>query len=129
MDTIADFLTRIRNAVKAKHRYVDVPYSKMVEAMSKLLFQKGMILNLLVSEKKVKGVIRLFLKYDKERNGVIQGLTRISKPGARIYAKSSEIPYVQDGLGFAMISTSEGIIDDMTARRKNRGGEVICKVW
>ena len=129
MDTIADFLTRIRNALMAKHRYVDVSHSKMVESMSKLLFQKGMILNLLVSEKKVKKVIRIFLKYDRNRKGVIQGLKQISKPGSRVYAKSKKIPFVMDGFGFAMISTSEGIIDDVTARRKRRGGEVICTIW
>ena len=99
MDTVADFLTRIRNALMARHRYVDVPHSKVSEAMSKLLFQKGMILNLLVSEKKVKKVIRIFLKYDHNRDGVIQGLKRISKPGSRIYAKSNQIPFEMDGIG------------------------------
>lgn len=128
MDTIANFLTIIRNGLSARLYYVDVPYSKMNESIAKLLFQKGMILNLLVSEGQKK-VIRLFLKYDRNRNGLIRGLKRYSKPGARKYAKAKEIPYVENGLGFAVISTSEGIIDDATARRKKRGGEVICTIW
>ena len=125
-DTVADMLTRIRNATKAKHAYVDIRKSRLNREIAKVLQEMGFIAKFLVDEKKY--VFRLFLKYDG-RNPLINGLKRISRPGRRVYVKSANIPYILDGLGTTIVSTSKGIVDGETARKQKCGGELLCSVW
>ncbi len=127
-DPIADMLTRIRNALTAKHETVEVPASKMKKAIAEILLNEGYISNVELKEDGVQGSILVTLKYSKEGN-VISGLKRISKPGLRVYAKSNEIPKVLNGLGIAILSTSKGIMTDKEARANNLGGEVLAFVW
>lgn len=126
-DPIADFLTRIRNAKDAKHRFVDIGMSKNKIEMAKVLKEQGFIENYLVSEERRK--VRIFLRYAEGRKSVIQGLKRISKPGVRRYVKASRIPHVLQGMGIAIVSTSRGIVDGETARKQKVGGELLCYVW
>ena len=121
-------LTRIRNALTAKHESVEVPASKMKKAIADILLNEGYISNVEMKEDGVQGSILVTLKYSKEGN-VISGLKRISKPGLRVYAKSNEIPKVLNGLGIAILSTSKGIMTDKEARANNLGGEVLAFVW
>ncbi|MCB1117164.1 MAG: 30S ribosomal protein S8 [Chlamydiia bacterium] len=125
-DTIADMLTRIRNALMAKHRYVDIQKSKMNRELARVLEDKGFIAKTLVDDKKY--YFRLFLKYDN-RMPIIHGLKRISKPSRRVYVKSDKIPRVLDGLGVAIVSTPKGVLDGETARKEGCGGELLCSVW
>lgn len=127
-DPIADMLTRIRNALTAKHESVEVPASKMKKAIADILLNEGYISNVEMKEDGVQGSILVTLKYSKEGN-VISGLKRISKPGLRVYAKSNEIPKVLNGLGIAILSTSKGVMTDKQARANNLGGEVLAFVW
>jgi len=126
-DPIADFLTRIRNAQKAEHETVDIPHSKMKEAIARILQREGYITRYEVLGDKIK-TLRITLKYHGRR-GVIEGLKRVSKPGLRQYVSADEIPRVLGGLGIAILSTSKGIMTDREARRANVGGEVLCYVW
>ena len=126
-DTIADMLTRIRNANAQKHATVDVPYSKEKEAIANILLAEGFVEAIDIIEDSYK-TIRITLKYVNNTK-VIQGLKRISKPGLRIYAKSEELPRVLNGLGIAIISTSKGIMTDKEARKENLGGEVLAYIW
>ena len=127
-DTIADMLTRIRNASKQKHQSVDVPYSKVKDEIAKILLNEGYVSSVEIAENGNHKTIRIELKYD-DNKPVIQGLKRISKPGLRIYAEVSELPRVLNGLGIAIISTSKGIVTDKEARKLNVGGEVMAYVW
>ena len=127
-DPIADMLTRIRNALTAKHETVEIPASNMKKAIAEILLNEGYISNVEIKEDGVQGSIVVTLKYSKDGN-VITGLKRISKPGLRVYAKSNEIPTVLNGLGTAILSTSKGIITDKQARANNLGGEVLAFVW
>ena len=127
-DPIADMLTRIRNALTAKHETVEVPASKMKKAIADILLNEGYICNVELKEDGVQGSILVTLKYSKEGN-VISGLKRISKPGLRVYAKSNEIPKVLNGLGIAILSTSKGVMTDKEARANNLGGEVLAFIW
>jgi len=127
-DPIADMLTRIRNAVRAKHTTVDVPYSKVKNEIAKILLEEGFIADSELVENGTQKNIRITLKY-KDSKSVIQGLKRISKPGLRIYAEKEELPRVLNGLGIAIISTSKGIVTDKVARRENVGGEVMAYIW
>ena len=127
-DPIADMLTRIRNALTAKHETVEVPASKMKKAIAEILLNEGYISNVEMKEDGVQGSILVTLKYSKEGN-VISGLKRISKPGLRVYAKSNEIPKVLNGLGIAILSTSKGVMTDKQARANNLGGEVLAFIW
>ena len=127
-DPIADMLTRIRNALTAKHETVEVPASKMKKAIADILLNEGYISNVEMKEDGVQGSILVTLKYSKEGN-VISGLKRISKPGLRVYAKSNEIPKVLNGLGIAILSTSKGVMTDKEARANNLGGEVLAFIW
>jgi len=126
-DPIAELLTKIRNAARAKHRYVDINLSKMKVNVVKILKEKGFIANFLMDEKKKKG--RVFLKYNSKRQSIIHGLRRISSPGLRRYVEYKKIPYVQNGFGTAIISTSQGVMDDEKAREHKIGGELLCYVW
>lgn len=127
-DPIADMLTRIRNALTAKHETVEIPASNMKKAIAEILLNEGYISNVEIKEDGVQGSIVVTLKYSKDGN-VITGLKRISKPGLRVYAKSNEIPTVLNGLGIAILSTSKGIMTDKQARANNLGGEVLAFVW
>ena len=130
-DPIADYLTRVRNAILAKHRVVDIPASNLKKDMTKILKEKGYILNYkFEDEVGYQGNIKIALKYHPEtRLSAIKGLERISKPGLRQYCSGSDIPRVLNGLGVAIISTSRGVITDKEARELNVGGEVLCYVY
>ena len=128
-DPIADMLTRIRNANSVHHDKVEIPASKVKQAMAEILKREGFIKDYdLVNDNK-QGVLRLNLKYGPNREKVITGLKRISKPGLRVYAKKEQLPRVLGGLGIAIISTSQGIMTDKQARREGLGGEVVAYVW
>ena len=126
-DPIANLLTKIRNAKGARHRYVDVCYSKMIKEIVEVLKQTGFIENYLINE--TQRTLRVFLKYSKAREPVIQGLKRFSKPGLRRYVGYRDIPSIFGGLGISVLSTPEGVIDGETAKRKKVGGELLCSVW
>ena len=128
-DPIADFLTRIRNANMVRHESLEVPASKTKLEIANILKAEGFIKNFDYTSDDKQGVIRVFLKYGPNNERVITGLKRISKPGLRVYAKTGEIPKVLNGLGIAIVSTSEGVITDKEARAKNVGGEVLAYVW
>lgn len=128
-DPIADMLTRIRNANSAKHETVDVPASNMKKAIAEILNEEGYIKNYQVIEDGRQGVIRIALKYGPNKEKVISGLKRVSKPGLRIYAGAEELPRVLKGLGIAVISTSKGVMTDKKARKENIGGEVLAYIW
>lgn len=126
-DPIADFLTRIRNAKDAKHRYVDIPLSQVKKRLVQILKEQGFIENFLVNTE--KRIIRIFLRYNAKRRAVIQGLVRISKPGLRKYAGYIKIPKVRNGMGIAIVSTSKGILDGEAAKKEKVGGEILCYIW
>ncbi|GAA3025473.1 30S ribosomal protein S8 [Tetragenococcus solitarius] len=128
-DPIADFLTRIRNANMAKHDVLEVPASKIKHDIAEILKNEGFIRNVEYIEDDKQGVIRVFLKYGKNGERVITNLKRISRPGLRAYVKADEVPKVLNGLGIAVVSTSDGVITDKEARAKNVGGEVVAYVW
>lgn len=129
-DPIADYLTRLRNAVSANHRVVDVPASNMKKEITKILFDKGYILNYKFEDDTVQGNIKIALKYHPQSKvSAITKLTRASKPGLRQYSSSAELPRVINGLGIAIVSTSKGVMTDKEARRENVGGEVLCYVY
>lgn len=126
-DPIADLLTRIRNALKQRHRYVDVPLSREKARIAKVLQEKGFILDAVVNEE--KRALRLMLKYGKNRIPVVHGLKRISKPGLRRYVGHKNIPMVLGGMGIAILSTNKGIIEGEKARAEKLGGELLAYVW
>jgi len=128
-DPIADMLTRIRNANMVGHEKVEIPGSNLKRAIADILKNEGFIRDAEFIPDNKQGVIRVFLKYGAGQERVITGIKRISKPGLRVYAKSTEIPRVLGGLGIAILSTSKGIVTDKDARRDKVGGEVICYVW
>lgn len=128
-DTIADMLTRIRNANSAKHPTVDVPASNMKKQIAQILVDEGYIKSFRVIDDDKQGVIRITLKYTENKSQVISGLRRVSKPGLRIYSNSKDMPKVMKGLGIAIVSTSKGIMTDREARKNNVGGEVLAFVW
>lgn len=129
-DPIADYLTRMRNAILAKHRVVDIPASNIKKEMTKILMEKGYILNYKFDDEGYQGNIKIALKYNPETKvSAIKGLKRISKPGLRQYCNGDNIPRVLNGLGIAIISTSKGVITDKEAREQNVGGEVLCYVY
>ena len=129
-DPIADMLTRIRNANTAKHDTVDVPSSKMKEAIAKILLDEGYIKNYEIIEDGNFKTIRITLKYGKDKNEkIITGIKRISKPGLRVYANAEDLPKVLGGLGIAIVSTNKGVVTDKEARKMNVGGEVLAFVW
>ena len=138
MDTVADFLTRIRNANVVYQEYTDAPYSKVNEAIAKILKEEGFIKDYEIKEEEFKRtknpenkkkIIRIYLKYGPNRERVINEIKRVSKPGRRIYVGKDEIPLVKAGLGVAILSTNKGIIPGYKARKLGVGGEVLCYVW
>ena len=128
-DVIADMLTRIRNANSAKHETVDVPASNLKKSIAQILLDEGYIKNFQVVEDGKQGVIRITLKYTQDKQKVIHGLKRVSKPGLRIYSNCEDMPKVMNGLGIAIVSTSKGVMTDKKARSANVGGEVLAFVW
>lgn len=128
-DPIADFLTRIRNANMAHHNSVEIPASKVKKDMAEILKNEGFIKDVEYIDDNRQGMIRINLKYGKEGQKVLTGLKRISKPGLRSYVKADSVPRVLNGLGIAIISTSEGVITDKEARKKKIGGEVLAYIW
>ncbi len=128
-DPIADLLTRIRNASAAKHLFLDVRQSKMLEAIVKILKDNGFVAHYLVKEENKRKTMRIFLKYTAKREAVIHGLKRVSKPSLRKYITSQQIPTVLGGMGISIISTSKGVMDDKSAREHNVGGELLCQAW
>lgn len=128
-DPIADYLTRVRNAISANHRVVEVPASKLKKEITKILFDQGYILSYKFEDNAVQGTIKIALKYDDNKDSVIRKIQRISKPGLRKYAGASETPRILNGLGIAIVSTSKGVMTGKQARRENVGGEVLCYVY
>ena len=129
-DTIADMLTRIRNANSAKHDTVDIPASNMKKAIAQILVDEGYVKNYQVIEDGKQGVIRIALKYQgPSKSPVLMGLRRVSKPGLRIYSSSEDMPKVLKGIGTAIVSTSTGVMTDKKARKEHVGGEVLAFVW
>lgn len=128
-DPIADYLTRIRNAVKANHRIVEIPASNLKKEMTKILFDKGYILNYKFEDDQIQGIIKIALKYHPNTKlPAISSLRRVSKPGLRKYVNAEKLPRVLNGLGIAIISTSQGLMTDKEARKLNIGGEVLCYI-
>jgi small subunit ribosomal protein S8 len=128
-DPVADYLTRVRNAIQANHKVVDIPASNLKKAITKILFEKGYILNYKFEDEGVQGSIKIALKYNPQTKvNAIKGLGRASKPGLRKYSGSGDLPRVLNGLGVAIVSTSRGVMTDKEARVQNVGGEVICYV-
>ncbi|MGG6432932.1 30S ribosomal protein S8 [Anoxybacillus sp. D401a] len=128
-DPIADMLTRIRNANMVRHEKLEVPASKMKREIAEILKREGFIRDVEYIEDNKQGILRIFLKYGPNNERVITGLKRISKPGLRVYAKADEVPRVLNGLGIAILSTSQGILTDKEARQKRTGGEVLAYIW
>lgn len=128
-DSIADMLTRLRNANSAKHDHVVVPASRLKLEIAKILKAEGYITDVTVMERQPQNHLRLQLRYGPRRQQILTGIRRVSRPGLRIYAKRSAVPQVRGGLGVAILSTSRGLMTDKEARRAGVGGEVICYVW
>lgn len=128
-DPIADMLTRIRNANTVGHETVEIPASKMKKAIAEILLDEGYIQGFDVIDDNAQGTIKVTMKYGADKEKVISGIKKISKPGLKVYAKANDVPKVLGGLGIAIISTSKGIVSDKKARELGVGGEVICYVW
>ena len=129
-DPIADYLTRVRNAISAGHRVVEIPASNLKKEMTKILFDQGYVLSDQFNDSSVQGTIKIALKYDKDtKESVIRKIQRISTPGLRKYVSANEMPRVLNGLGIAIISTSKGVMTNKKARLENVGGEVLCYVY
>ena len=128
-DPIADMLTRIRNANTVGHETVEIPASKMKKAIAEILKEEGYIADFEMIKDDKQGMIKVTMKYGANKEKVISGIKKISKPGLKVYAKAGEVPKVLGGLGIAIVSTSKGIVSDKEARKLGVGGEVICNVW
>lgn len=129
-DPIADYLTRVRNAIAAGHRVIEIPASNLKKEMTKILFDQGYVLSYQFNDKSVQGSIKIALKYDRNtKESVIRKIQRISTPGLRKYVSAKEMPRVLNGLGIAIVSTSKGVMTNKQARQENVGGEVLCYVY
>ncbi|HEY3205240.1 MAG TPA: 30S ribosomal protein S8 [Thermoanaerobaculia bacterium] len=128
-DSLSDLLTRLRNAMRAGHDRVDVPSSRIKEAVLKVLEEEGFIASYRKVQEAERPVLRVGLKYDHEGEPIVSGLERVSRPGRRVYARADAIPKVLGGLGVSIVSTSRGIVTDKTARQSRLGGEVLCNIW
>ncbi len=127
-DPIADYLTRLRNAMQARHKKVDVPASRLKRELTKILLQYKYIASYTEVQDSKQGILRIYLKYN-EGQSVVNGLDRVSTPGRRVYTDSEKLPRVLNGLGISVISTSRGVMTDKEARRQHVGGEVVCRIW
>ena len=128
-DPLADMLTSIRNALQARHTKVDVPASRLKAEVARILKEEGFLAAFKLIEENKRKVLRLYLKYGPDKQSVISGLRRISKPGRRVYADKTSLPRVLGGMGIAIVSTSQGLLTGQEARRRGVGGEVLCTVW
>ncbi len=128
-DPISDLLTRIRNAIQAKHDKVEMPASNIKANIARILKEEGYITNYKVFKDKKQGILKLHLKYDENKVAAIEGLKRLSKPSLRRYSGKGEIPMTLNGYGVTVVSTSKGVITDRTARKANVGGEILCQIW
>lgn len=128
-DPVADYLARVRNALKAGHMHLDIPASKLKRAITQILVDKGYVRSFLNIDDGKQGLLRIYLKYDRTGNPAIQNLERVSTPGLRTYVSSTDLPRVRNGLGIAILSTSSGVMTDKEARRINVGGEVLAYVY
>jgi small subunit ribosomal protein S8 len=128
-DPIADMLTRVRNAMVARHPKVDVPASKLKTEIARILKEEGYIANFKVAEEGVKKVIKIYLKYSSDNSPVITKIERVSRPGSRTYAGKDNIPQVQGGLGISILTTARGVMTGRTARKQGVGGEILCRIW
>jgi len=128
-DPVADLLTRIRNAQQAQKKWVDVPASNLIIRISHVLKEEAFVRDFILIKDEKQGVLRIFLKYDDNLLPVIQHISRVSKPGRRIYANSSKLPRVLNGMGISILTTSKGVISNKKAKALNVGGEVLCQVW
>ncbi len=128
-DPIADYLTRIRNASRAKQKYVDIPASRVKAQMSKILLDAGYLTGVKYIEDNRQGLLRVYLKYTRENAAVINGVRRVSRPSCRIYTGRTHLPRVLGGYGIAIVSTSQGVLTDIECRKRGIGGEVMCEVW
>ncbi|MGZ3721321.1 MAG: 30S ribosomal protein S8 [Bdellovibrionales bacterium] len=129
MDTIGDFLTRVRNAGAAKHEKLDMPASNVRVGIAKILLENGYIRSFKVVRDDKQGVMRVYLKYNDKGKPIITSIDRVSRPGRRVYVKSADIPEVRNGFGISIISTNRGVVDGDTAKKDNLGGELLCNVW
>jgi len=129
MDTIGEFLTRVRNAGAARHEKVDIPASNVRVGIAKILLENGYIRSFKVVRDNKQGVMRVYLKYSDKGKPVITAINRVSRPGRRVYVKSDKIPSVRDGFGISILSTNKGVVDGETAKNEKLGGELICSVW
>ncbi len=129
MDTVAEFLTRIRNAGDARHEKLDVPSSKFRVGLAEILVSCGLIRSYKVAKDSKQGIMRLYLKYLDDGTHAISAINRVSGPGKRVYVKSNEIPQVRSGLGMTIISTSQGLMSGRDAQKNKLGGELVCKIW
>ncbi len=129
MDTIGDFLTRVRNAGAAHHEKLDIPASNVRVGIAKILLDNGYIRSFKVVRDDKQGVMRVYLKYTEKGKPIITAIDRVSRPGRRVYVKSADIPQVRDGFGISIISTNRGVVDGDTAKKDNLGGEILCNVW
>jgi small subunit ribosomal protein S8 len=128
-DPIADLLTRIRNANRARKDWTDVPWSKLKEAIARVLVDEGFLREVAVNEGDGRKLLRVSLRYDEYRRPVLSGIRRVSRPSLRVYAGSRKIPQIRKGLGVSVLSTPKGVITDRAARKEKVGGEVLCSVW
>ena len=128
-DPIADMLTRIRNAAKAKFNSVDIPGSKLKIELAKILKNEGFVRNYKFLKDGKQGILRVYLKYSPDRGSVIYGLKRVSKPSCRVYVGSQDIKSVYNGMGISILSTSKGVMSDKQARKEGVGGELLCNIW
>ena len=129
MDTVSEFLTRIRNAGASRHEKVDVPASKMRVGLAEILANQGLIRSFKVAKDSKQGVMRVYLKYSDDGAHVISAINTVSRPGRRVYVKSTDIPQVRSGMGMSIVSTSQGLMSGKEAQKKNLGGELLCKIW
>lgn len=128
-DPLSDLLTRLKNGMRAGHERVDVPSSRVKEAVLKVLEEEGFVASFRKVQEAGRPVLRVGLKYDHEGEPIVSGIERVSRPGRRVYAKADAIPKVLGGLGVSIVSTSKGIVTDRTARQSRLGGEVLCNIW
>ena len=128
-DPISDYLTRLRNAARANHKYVDVPASRVKAEISKVLLDGGFLGAVKYIEDNRQGVLRLYIRYTKENTSVISGMKRVSKPSRRVYRPGKRLPRVLGGYGMAIVSTSQGILPDVECRKRGIGGEILCEIW
>ena len=129
MDTVSEFLTRVRNAGASKHEKVDVPSSRFRAGLANILAESGYIRSYKVAKDSKQGIMRVYLKYHESGEHAISTIKRVSRPGRRVYVKADEIPVVLSGLGLTILSTSQGLLSGSEAKKRNLGGELICKIW